>query len=504
MEAFVRDTAAALPGPAEARARLMETPTEVLAETVPGADLRRIWRARLARVADWFVEGEAARRARAAPAALEIKGKARFEAPGGPFELVAKADRIDLRPDGTAEIVRLQDRRAPDAPADRPGLQPAAPPAGGDPRGRRLRQSRHARGGCGRLYRPDRRGRGGQGDPRIDTLADELEAHRAKFLALIAAYDAGAPYLARGRPHRIAGRATTTISPGATNGRGRRNEPGAPTARADRGRRSRRLGLGFGQCRFRQDAGADPPGRAAPARGHPARAILCLTYTKAAAAEMQNRLFAMLGEWALADDAALGRSSPAAGGARGAEADAERLAEARRLFAMALETPGGLRIQTIHAFCDAVLRRFPLEAGVSPRFEVMDERPRRSCWHACAPGMAAEAERAGGGLRRVAARLNEDEVDALIRAVLSPGASFPARHRRAARALFGPAARATRSAAAEALPARPRGAGRACRGSWNASARQGRGPAPRLRAGAGRWEAGEVPPAPPGAIARAS
>lgn len=48
--------------------------------------------------------------------------------------------------------------------------------------------------------------------------------------------------------------------------------------------------------------------------------------------------------------------------------------QARRLFAGAIETPGGLKIQTIHAFCSSILRRFPLEAGISPRFAEMDER----------------------------------------------------------------------------------------------------------------------------------
>ena len=101
--------------------------------------------------------------------------------------------------------------------------------------------------------------------------------------------------------------------------------------------------------------------------------ILCLTYTKAAAAEMQNRLFRTLGAWAMLDDAALARGARAARRARRRD-PADRLARARTLFARALETPGGLRIQTIHAFCEALLRRFPLEAGVAPQFGVLDDR----------------------------------------------------------------------------------------------------------------------------------
>jgi ATP-dependent helicase/nuclease subunit A len=95
-------------------------------------------------------------------------------------------------------------------------------------------------------------------------------------------------------------------------------------------------------------------------------AILCVTYTKAAAAEMQRRLFEVLGEWAVMEDEPLSRELAKIG-----ESDAD-LTRARALFARALETPGGLKIQTIHAFCEALLRRFPLEAGLSPGFSVLD------------------------------------------------------------------------------------------------------------------------------------
>ncbi len=100
--------------------------------------------------------------------------------------------------------------------------------------------------------------------------------------------------------------------------------------------------------------------------------ILCLTYTKAAAAEMQNRLFRRLGEWAMLDDARLTAALVRLGVVP--SADGAALAQARRLFARAIETPGGLRIQTIHGFCAGLLRRFPLEAAVTPGFVEMDDR----------------------------------------------------------------------------------------------------------------------------------
>ncbi len=92
--------------------------------------------------------------------------------------------------------------------------------------------------------------------------------------------------------------------------------------------------------------------------------ILCLTYTKAAASEMQNRLFERLGAWAMLPDDRLLSELHELGAENTSGAD--HLAQARTLFARALETPGGLKIQTIHSFCAALLRRFPLEARVSP------------------------------------------------------------------------------------------------------------------------------------------
>ncbi len=100
--------------------------------------------------------------------------------------------------------------------------------------------------------------------------------------------------------------------------------------------------------------------------------ILCLTYTKAAASEMQNRLFKRLGKWAMLGDSAL-QAELVELGVPGV-IDPDRLAQARTLFARAIETPGGLKIQTIHSFCASLLRRFPLEAGVSPQFSEMEDR----------------------------------------------------------------------------------------------------------------------------------
>jgi len=98
--------------------------------------------------------------------------------------------------------------------------------------------------------------------------------------------------------------------------------------------------------------------------------ILCLTFTKAAAAEMRNRLASQLGGWAMATPEALDDAITKLID-RSPEPDQRIIA--RRLFARVLDAPGGINILTIHAFCQALLKRFPLEAGVAPAFEVMDE-----------------------------------------------------------------------------------------------------------------------------------
>jgi ATP-dependent helicase/nuclease subunit A len=105
--------------------------------------------------------------------------------------------------------------------------------------------------------------------------------------------------------------------------------------------------------------------------------ILCLTYTKAAATEMQNRLFERLGAWAMMPELGLRAALADLGHAEARHHTAQDLSFARQLFARAIESPGGLRIQTIHSFCATLLRRFPLEAGVSPAFREMDDRAAR-------------------------------------------------------------------------------------------------------------------------------
>lgn len=104
--------------------------------------------------------------------------------------------------------------------------------------------------------------------------------------------------------------------------------------------------------------------------GTPPERIVCLTYTKAAAAEMSTRIFDRLGTWVTLSEEKLAKELF---DILGRKAEAPELSFARTLFTRAIETPGGLKIQTIHAFAEQLLQRFPLEASVPPGFQILDD-----------------------------------------------------------------------------------------------------------------------------------
>jgi ATP-dependent helicase/nuclease subunit A len=162
--------------------------------------------------------------------------------------------------------------------------------------------------------------------------------------------------------------------------------------------------------------------------------ILCLTYTKAAAYEMQNRLFNRLGSWAMLDDAPLSAALQKLGLDR--RLAPEDLNHARRLFARAIETPGGLRIQTIHSFCAGLLRRFPLEAGVSPQFTEMEDRAASLLREAVVEDLAAGPDAAC--VAGIAALSSDDDLGPLIADIARKRAAFdPPMDRPACLAAFG-------------------------------------------------------------------
>lgn len=155
--------------------------------------------------------------------------------------------------------------------------------------------------------------------------------------------------------------------------------------------------------------------------------ILCLTFTRAAAAEMANRLAQRLADWSTMPEAGLEEQLAELTGA--GRPDAGERDRARRLFAEVLDTPGGLNIQTLHSFCQSLLRRFPVEAGIAPQFGLMETR---SAEEAMAGAIAAVLHEArlqpegdvGLALARVTARLGEGEFAELLAELASERGRF--------------------------------------------------------------------------------
>ncbi len=154
--------------------------------------------------------------------------------------------------------------------------------------------------------------------------------------------------------------------------------------------------------------------------------MLCITYTKAAAANMANRIFRVLGEWATLDEATLDKALVKLTGS--AVSVAQR-ATARRLFAQALETPGGLKIETIHAFCTRVLQSAPFEANVPPRFEIADDVAQAEMLREARRALLAQAAADPEGelahaLELLARQAAQDTFDAMMREALHQRSLF--------------------------------------------------------------------------------
>jgi len=150
--------------------------------------------------------------------------------------------------------------------------------------------------------------------------------------------------------------------------------------------------------------------------GVPPSRLICLTFTKAAAANMSARVFRTLADWTLADDETLRRKIAATG----AEAPRD-LNVARRLFAAAVETPGGLKIQTIHAFCERVLHLFPFEANVPAEFRAAEDLERAELLALAQRQVfaaAADDDALGAALAHVAAECSEGGFERILGAAL--------------------------------------------------------------------------------------
>ena len=148
--------------------------------------------------------------------------------------------------------------------------------------------------------------------------------------------------------------------------------------------------------------------------------ILCLTYTKAAAAEMSKRVFDELGKWVVMPEAGL---EAALRKLTGQAPNRQTLAFARTLFTTAIETPGGLKVQTIHAFSERLLQRFPLEAGIAPGFKILDDDEARTLRAEAIGSVLTSAtrdphSRLASALQTVAAYAGETSFDEILEETL--------------------------------------------------------------------------------------
>jgi ATP-dependent helicase/nuclease subunit A len=161
-------------------------------------------------------------------------------------------------------------------------------------------------------------------------------------------------------------------------------------------------------------------------RGAAPDSILCLTFTKAGAAEMAQRVHARLAWWVRLDDTKLWKELEALGEDSGPKARDK----ARTLFAKVLESRGGgLRIMTIHAFCQTLLAGFPIEAGLIPGFRPIEGREETALAHNVLTELVVQAEREGDrrlldDLSALSRRLGEDVARAFLNKAAKKGAAL--------------------------------------------------------------------------------
>ncbi|MBN9023200.1 MAG: double-strand break repair protein AddB, partial [Rhizobiales bacterium] len=401
------------PFDAAARDRLLALGAEALAEIADFPDTHALWRFRFEAMADWIVGWEAGRDATIAARSAEIRGRMELPAPAGPFALRGRADRIDLRHDGRIEVLDFKTGTPPSARQVLLGLAPqlaleaAMVRAGAF--GEDFRDRSVARLFWVALNAVER------GQPIKNAVEEGMTADAvadmalARLGALIAAFDdPGRGYVSRARPMDALREPLRPPCPGAGMGAGR-ERGGAVMVRS-----ASTLTIDTATKKAQADA-SDPrasawvSANAGSGKTHvlayrvirlllagadPGR-ILCLTFTRAAAAEMSKRVFDILAKWTAMTDTEL-RSAIAAIEQR--RPSAEQLADARKLFARALETPGGLKIQTIHAFCERLLHQFPFEANVAGHFEVLDQRDAEALAEHARRTVLARADADGGVL----------------------------------------------------------------------------------------------------------
>ncbi|MEC9100617.1 MAG: UvrD-helicase domain-containing protein, partial [Pseudomonadota bacterium] len=160
--------------------------------------------------------------------------------------------------------------------------------------------------------------------------------------------------------------------------------------------------------------------------GIPPERILCLTFTKAAAAEMAGRITSRLSEWSLVDDRNLSDDLFSLSGQQANQKEMER---ARGLFALVVDSTEKLQVETIHGFCQSLLRRFPLEAKLSPQFDVIDDSISKEYLKVARELIIRKAISEQDGpfamaFVEIAERINEGELSSLLEEIVGEHSRF--------------------------------------------------------------------------------
>ena len=370
--------------PADPLKELLKLGEKHFAKLEDFPEARAFWWPRFVRIAQWFAQWDDARRD--GLAALACGNPRRTEIPGRPTRVHALGHRRPHRAaPGGLRHPRLQDRRRAHRKAGAHGARAAIDAGSRHPARRRL-QGRARRSGVGTHLCDAQRRRAGRQAER-DQLQGRHARHASRARAGAAQGTGGEVRERSGRPIarwciRCGRRttATTTTSPASRNGRrpavGRTScEPPAPSRPTCAACRSRP------PTRTYRPSSPPMPARARPMCWRSASSICCC------AASIRPRSSASPSPrppppiwrtrcssgWPAGPRSTTPRSTKRSRFRPARKPDARGRARARRLFASALETPGGLKVQTIHAFCTRLLHQFPFEANVAARFTVLDE-----------------------------------------------------------------------------------------------------------------------------------
>ena len=376
--------------PADPARELIELGRPHFAELDDFPEARAFWWPRFQRIAHWFAGWEAARRPDIRALVAEIRGKIEIPLPEDAFTLNGIADRIERHADGRYVILDYKTGSARTEKQVRTGLAPQLT----------LEAAILRKGGFPDIAADSSVAQIGYVLLKGGAAARRTEAHqlhrrhgRQPGRSRIEKADRARRALRQGKRTLSLAGSSDVDDPLRRLRSSRARQGMVGDRRRDRrhlGQRMRTAASIPSEVRRKQSEASDPETSAWVAanagsgktyvlaqrvinlllKGVEPEKILCITFTKAAAANMAKRVFDTLAEWTTLDDAdlddAIRQSSKMA-------PDARRRALARRLFARALETPGGLKVQTIHAFCTQLLHQFPFEADVTARFSVLDD-----------------------------------------------------------------------------------------------------------------------------------